>query len=489
MSFCQRIGEYGLTHTENGAITHASTGSALVDFFFHAPAMRNEQDIDRIVNLFNRAFEKNPQDALRTLFYLRDIRGGQGERRVFRTILAANSNMEFKTWLLHNLELIPEYGRWDDLVPLILHNMYAEKVVEIIKKQLVLDLVNCHANKPVSLLAKWLPSENASSRFSHVLGKMLCPLLGYTPKQYRKVLTKLRHAIKIVENNLRTKDYASIDYSTVPSKAMLKYRKAFTRNDSIRYQEYIDAVNNGKAKINTSTLYPYEIYKKMSIDGYSPELDGDFPELETMWNNLPDYVDNISGLVVADTSGSMEGMPMAVSVSLAVYIAERNKNEAFKDYFISFSKKPILHKIEGKTIGERLNSVELGDIANTDLQAVFNLVLDRAIEFHVPQEEMPKVLLIISDMEFDKCVDNSSATNLENIHNRYQKAGYTMPTICFWNVNSRNNQAPATINDKGIILLSGCSPVCLSYALGGMSNIMDAVRRIIDSPRYQAIVA
>lgn len=487
MSFCQHIGEHGLTHTENGAITHASTGSALVDFFFHAPAMRNEQDINRIVDLFNRAFEKNPQDALRTLFYLRDIRGGQGERRVFRTILTANSNMEFKTWLLYNLELIPEYGRWDDLIPLILHNMYAEKVVKLIKMQLTLDLVNCHANKPVSLLAKWLPSENASSRFSHVLGKMLCPLLGYTPKQYRKVLTKLRHAIKIVENNLRTRDYASIDYSTVPSKAMLKYRKAFSRNDSFRYHEYLSKVNKGEAKINTSTLYPYEIYERLydSIDNAYE----DKPELETMWNNLPDYVDNISGLVVADTSGSMIGRPMAVSVSLAMYIAERNKNVAFKDYFISFSEKPKLHKIEGNTLRQRMQSVKLGDVANTNLQGVFDLVLDRAVSCHVPQEEMPKVLLIISDMEFDRCVRNDSATNLENIHNRYKKAGYTMPTICFWNVNSRNNQAPATVNDRGIILLSGCSPVCLSYALGGMDNMMDVIRRIIDSPRYQAIVA
>ena len=223
--------------------------------------------------------------------------------------------------------------------------------------------------------------------------------------------------------------------------------------------------------------------------------DNDTRTADTMWKNLPDYVENLQGLVVADTSGSMCGRPMEVSVSLAMYIAERNKNEAWKDYFISFSERPMFHKITGNTLAQRAKSVQLGDIANTNIQAVFDLILARALGAdglkRVPQEDMPKILLIISDMEFDSCArgnDGRHFTNFEMIQKKYRQAGYEMPTLVFWNVNSRNTQTPVTINDKGVVLISGCSPVVLKYALGSYTSVLEMVYNVTNSERYNSIV-
>ena len=187
----------------------------------------------------------------------------------------------------------------------------------------------------------------------------------------------------------------------------------------------------------------------------------------------------------------MHGRPMEVSVSLAMYIAERNKNEAWKDYFISFSERPKFHKITGNTLAQRARSVQLGDVANTNIQAVFDLILARATNSNVPQEDMPKILLIISDMEFDSCAcgnDGRHFTNFEMIQRKYKQAGYEMPTLVFWNVNSRNTQTPVTINDKGVVLISGCSPVVLKYALGSCTSVIDMVYNVTNSERYNGIV-
>lgn len=178
---------------------------------------------------------------------------------------------------------------------------------------------------------------------------------------------------------------------------------------------------------------------------------------------------------------------MDVSVSLAMYIAERNKNEAFKDYFISFSERPKFHKITGNTLFERCNSVQLGDVANTDIQKVFDLMLNRAKQYNVPVKDMPKFILIVSDMEFDDCADNSSLSNFENIRNKYKYANYPMPTLVFWNVNSRNNHTPVAINDRGVVLISGCSPVIMKYALTACNNVNDIITNIAESERYNKI--
>ena len=484
--FMKAMGDGNHTYTENGALTNKSTFNAIVDFFFHGAALRSRPN--EAVNLFQQAFDEDPTQALRILFYIRDIRGGQGERNIFRTVLRSiatsnSTNAErIQTWLGKNIHLIPVYGRWDDLF-VFMGTTLESNVIALIRETLYHDTMNTHP----TLLAKWLPSENTSSEKTRKLANHIRQKLGMTSRQYRKVLSSLRRTIKIIETNLTNKDY-TFDYAQVPSKASLRYRKAFARNDNARYSAYLEAVNKGEKKINTSTLYPYDLLHTLWYDN-------DTRTVDTMWKNLPDYVENLQGLVVADTSGSMCGRPMEVSVSLAMYIAERNKNEAWKDYFISFSERPMFHKITGNTLAQRAKSVQLGDVANTNIQAVFNLILARALGAdglkRVPQEDMPKILLIISDMEFDFCARGNNGrhfTNFEMIQRKYRQAGYEMPTLVFWNVNSRNTQTPVTINDKGVVLISGCSPVVLKYALGQTTTPMQMVYNVTNSERYNSIV-
>lgn len=488
MNFVNAMGHTGMTYTENGAITPTNTGSSIIDFFFHSAAMR-EANVNRITDMWDKAFKEDPQTALRILFYVRDVRGGQGERRVFRIIVKHMlSNKNTLEWLCDNAKLIPEYGRWDDLIYLTYEgkNTPFEKIgLKIIDNQLYNDYQFIGTSE-VSLLGKWMPSENASNSNTKEMAKYFIRKLKLTSRDYRKVLSTIRNHLRIVETNLTKKDYESIDYSTVPSKANLKYRKAFLRNDSKRYTEYLDKVNKGETKINASTLYPYEIVSKFTY-WFTPSKE-EAETLNTLWNNLPDYVDNLNGIVVADTSGSMMGRPLDVSVSLAMYIAERNKNKAFKDYFISFSSRPKFHKISGNNLSERCNSVQLGDVTNTNIQAVFELMLNRAKEYNVSVEDMPKFILIVSDMEFDEASSNSSLSNFENIRRQYQIAGYPMPTLVFWNVNSRNNHTPVTINDRGVVLVSGCSPVIMKYALTACTNLMDIVKNVTNSDRYNTII-
>ena len=241
--------------------------------------------------------------------------------------------------------------------------------------------------------------------------------------------------------------------------------------------------------MNAGTLYPYEIINKLNMNSWynSRVSNEEINILDAAWKSLPDYVGNINGLVVADTSGSMLGRPMDVSISLAMYVAERNKNEAFKDYFISFSSVPTFHHIEGNNIYERARSVALGDVASTNIQAVFDLILTRAKMYNVPQHEMPEVLYIVSDMEFDMATYNNSVSNFELIRAKYAQSGYKMPKLVFWNVNSRNSHTPVTINDRGVYLISGCSPVILKYAMNLSGSITDLIDSVIDNERYSMI--
>jgi hypothetical protein len=471
-----------VTYTENNALTLASSGSKIVDWFFHGAAMRKEAmsscTNERIINMFVKAFEADPTTALRILFYIRDCRGGQGERQVFRNVLYWLADNQHE-WLRDNLALIPEYGRWDDLFVLF-HTKVHESVFTFIRNRINNDLVNLRYSRPVSLLAKWMPSENTSSKDTRKDALMLIKEFGITPRSYRKMLSQLRKHIDIVESHLSQKTYEGITYQNVPSKASMIYKNAFSKHDNSRYAKYLAKVEDGKLKINTSVLYPYELIERISRR--------EDKTIELMWKNLPDYVPNICGLVVADTSGSMAGRPMSISISLAMYIAERNKNEAWKDVFISFSGKPKFHRITGKNLYERYKSVKLGNVANTNIQAVFDLILERANREGVSKEDMPKFILIISDMEFDQACTNNSKTNFEEIKDKYAKYNYPMPSLIFWNVNSRNNQSPVKFDETGTVLLSGCSPTVFKYALGTAKSPIDTVYNVTNSDRYKNII-
>ncbi len=473
--------ELNTTVTENGAKAYASTLNSCVDLFGKIAACRN--DVNQAQKLFARAFKKDPETATRILFWARDIRGGQGERTVFRNLFKylVEENGEIGAKLV---SLVPEYGRWDDL--LILENTSAwETVLEAIQAQLNLDRISYKAGGKVSLLAKWLPSINASSKDSKRLGRKIATHLGLSEKDYRKILSNLRTQIRIVEQAMCAKEWSGIDYSKLPSRAAFMYRKAFQKQDGERYAQYLSAVEKGEAKINAATLYPYDIVDQYLNKGVSNDK-----TIDLQWEALPNYMEDkeFNGLVVADVSGSMYGMPMAVSISLAMYIAERNTSPVWKNKFITFSSNPALQDIVGKTIGKRIDNLSHADWGyNTDLMKVFKTILSAAEKNSVSPEDMPQKLIIVSDMQFDQACSSNKRSNFEQIQKLYRKSGYEIPQVVFWNVNSYGN-VPMTVHDTGTCLVSGCSPSILKSVLAGnIITPVDVMRDTVYSDRYAPI--
>ncbi|MCD8179904.1 MAG: DUF2828 family protein [Firmicutes bacterium] len=482
--------EANTAFTENGAVTYETSGSDCLDLFASVGAIRRESDSE-IISRFIRAYAENKDTALKILFFARDIRGGLGERRVFRVIINWLAENEPKV-LVKNLRYIAEYGRFDDLLPLIGTRCESEAMAYI-RKQLDADLAASESGGDVSLLAKWLPSVNTSNRNAVKAGKKIARALGMNDAAYRKALVKLRGRIKIIENNLREKDY-TFDYAKQPSKAMLKYRAAFYRNDKERYCEFLNSVENGTEKINTSALAPYEIIAPCFQEyGDNALSEQDIRSMDIMWRNLKDFGNDENALAVIDGSGSMyryeNPIPEAVALSLGIYYAERNKG-AFKNHFITFSEKPRLVEIKGDNIAEKVRyCMQFNEVANTDILNVFKLILNAALKNNVPQSEMPATLYIVSDMEFDCCADNAEVSNFEYAKGLYEENGYTLPKIVFWNVACRNRHQPVTKNEQGAVLVSGCTPRLFEMTAGGNTNPYQMMMEVVSSKRYEPISA
>lgn len=338
----------------------------------------------------------------------------------------------------------------------------------------------------LSLISKWLPSINASSKDSKRLGRAIASYLDLSEREYRKVLSTLRTQIKIVEQAMCSKEWSAIDYSKVPSRAAFMYRKAFAKQDATRYAEYLSAVEKGEAKINAATLYPYDIVNEYLYKGARNDK-----TIDLQWEALPNYMEGetFNGLVVADVSGSMYGMPMAVSISLAMYIAERNTSPVWKDKFLTFSAQPELQTIVGSTVGKRIGNLSRAAWQmNTDLMAVFKTVLSAAESNNVAPEDMPQKLIIVSDMQFDVCCKSNKRTNFEQIQKLYRKAGYEMPQLVFWNVNAIGGNVPITSHDTGTALVSGCSPSILKSVLGDkIITPVDVMNDAVYTYRYAQI--
>ena len=475
--------ESNKTLTENFALTYKSTGSDCVDLFATAGALRNS-DTNEIQTRFMRAFAENKDMAVKIAFYARDVRGGLGERKTFRAILEWLYENSPST-IAKNISLIPEYGRYDDLLTLL----DTESVMNFIKSQLDEDI----KSENPSLLAKWLPSINASDKNTRIKAMKIAKFLGMNYKTYRQTLSKLREKIKILENNLREKDY-TFDYSKQPSKAMFKYRKAFIRNDGERYSEFLENVSQGKIKLNTETLAPYEII--LPIVSWQPKnfSDAERNSLDVTWNAQKDFTNGENALAVVDGSGSMyriDGIlsPIAVAISLGIYFAERNSGK-FKNHFITFSENPQLIEIKGSDIVEKVNYCRRFDeIANTDIQKVFELILNTAVKHNLPQKELPETLYIISDMEFDYCVDNAEITNFDYAKKLFSENGYELPKIVFWNVDSRHRQQPVRQNEQGVILVSGTSPRIFEMLTNGKITPEEYMLSVLNSERYKNITA
>ena len=490
--------ESNKTFTENGAATLKTTQSDCLDLFATIGAIRRESD-EEIIARFMRAFAEDKDIAMKLLFFARDIRGGLGERKVFRVCLKWLSYNAPET-VRKNLSYISEYGRFDDL--LVLFDTPVEKdMLELIREQLRKDIYAMNNNEEVSLLGKWLPSVNASNANTIKAAKKIARFLQMDDKGYRKMLTKLRAYIRIIENNLREKDY-TFDYEKQPSKAMFKYRGAFARNDAERYNNFLNRVSSGEAKLNASTLAPYEIVEPCLNEYWSrlPFMknltEEEKKSLNATWETLPDFGSEANALAIIDTSGSMycdaKPLPAAVALSLGIYFAEHNTG-AFKNHFIEFSREPELIEIKGETFADKLQYIcSFNKVADTNIEAVFDLVLSAAVNNSVPQFELPEKLIIISDMEFNACVKNAGTTNFNNAKAKFEMAGYKLPEVVFWNVASRNRQQPVTKNEQGVALVSGCTPRLFSQVVDGSLAAMTPYEFMLDvlgSERYEKIAA
>lgn len=467
--------ESSLSTTMNGAVAYTTTGSDCLNLFSTIGTMRGWTD-EAIIAQWDKAWAEDELTALKILFYARDIRGGLGERRVFRVILNRLAEV-CPGCVLYNLEAIPYYGRYDDVLPLLLNNNLRKSVSDFLRNEISCDWALC---------AKWLPSINTSSKNTRRLAKELARSWGMSDKEYRKLLSEKRKNIGIIEHNLVNRDY-TFDYSKQPSKAMFKYRKAFMRNDEERYCAYLDSVIEGKEKINTKTLMPYEITNAAFLSLNKDEI----KTLDVMWNNLPDYTNGDNALVVMDGSGSMtwgsSPYPIDIASSLAIYFADKNKGY-FHNHFMTFSYRPKLIEIKGKDIHEKVCYCRSYDeCANTNLENTFKVLLDAAVKNNVPQEELPKTLYIISDMEFDEAALNPNKTIFQSAKKMFNEAGYELPTIVFWRVSTIGNTVPVREDERGVVLVSGCSATLFKQVITNDMNPYEFMRKVLYSDRYRMV--
>ena len=480
------------TFTENGAVTHSTTKSDLLDMFAMGAAMRRRSDADCIL-MFRKAFAENPAYALKCLFYIRDIRGGQGERRFFRVCMKdlATYNTDAAK---RNLEYIPVYGRWDDLYIFEGTNLEND-AFEFMKNQLALD-VEC---KTPSLLAKWLKSENTSSKESRRLGNKTRIAFKMNHKQYRKVLAILRERINIVERLMSANKWDLIEFDKLPSKAGMIYKNAFARHDIERMknekvQTYADFAKDETKKVNAKTLYPYECVEE-AIKNFRTDLNYTNRLMTNKyWNNLEDYFKGASfnGLAVVDTSASMRGTPLNVAISLGLYCAEK-ANGPFAGHYVSFSSRPQLIKTEGVDFVDKVERIWKTNLCeNTNIEATFDLLLNTAIKNKCSQDDLPKNLIIISDMEFDyarrsdwRISATSQETLMEGIARKWAAAGYTMPHLIYWNVDARQNNIPMLGNGP-ISFVSGFSPSIFETIMSGKTGY-DLMMAKLNSERYSVI--
>ncbi|UUV46684.1 DUF2828 family protein [Bacillus phage vB_BanS-Thrax4] len=471
--------EFNKTTTENGAVAYKSTKSDVLDLFSQGGAMRQRSEAD-IKAIVSKAFGENQLLTLKAIFYLRDIEQGQGERRFFRLAMQ-HLALHHKEALRSNLELVPMFGRWDDLWVLLETDLKAD-VLAFVKRQLVADK---QTDRP-SLLAKWMPSENASSYKTKKYAKLMREHFGVKPKQYRKLLSELRAKLNLVETKLSEKRYGDIQYDKLPSRAGMVYRGAFFRNDEERYRGFLDSLSKGEVKVNAKTLYPNDIVGKILHRYVSPQ---DIKLFEGQWENLPNFIGDKTdnALVMADVSESMNGTPMEVSIALAMYIAERNKG-IYHNHFLTFTDRPSFVEIKGSDIVEKVRNINARKGYSTNIQLALQKVLDVAIENKVSNDDVVKKLYIISDMQFDEyCIKGNSVDIFNKMRERFEEAGYDFPNIVFWNVRAVGN-TPMTMNAQGVQLVSGYSPSILQNLLDSNGKTpYEFMLEVLETERYAKI--
>lgn len=521
--------------TNNGASAYSTTCSACLDFF--GSICRSEKKFTpeiriKLDKLLPQMWNENPLYMLKLIFYKRDCREGAGEKAIFyhcyNWLFSNHPDVAYK-----NLIYIPFYGYWKDLLNLLVNSDEGQdtkdkrksEIAKIFAQQLKVDKIlyeNCsksvekhlenimeekknydndNPNKidiqklekdnknSISLCAKWAPSTGMSFDKQFQICKLIANELGYNKdwqKQYRKHLSSLRSYLDITEKYMCAKLWNLIKLDKVPSLCMMKHKKAFQKNMPKEYQEWLDRLKSGKGKVNAKQLMLHELVDNKNL---ADEL------TQHQWNTLREHIrtkGSLKGIIpIADTSGSMEGIPMLVSISMAIMISELAE-EPFKDLMITFSSNPEFFKftsnasLKQKVLEiRRSNSIGL----NTDIIKTFNTILSRCVNFKVKQENMPKKVLIITDGQFDEQTRNNDKTCFQNIKKMYQDAGYEVPILVLWNVNGSVTNVPVTKHETGTILISGWSPNLLKSIIEStdLPTPMEVMLQVINNERYDRL--
>lgn len=489
---------YNVSITENGAIGYRTTGKKLMDINFQISSLRNMRD-DEIIKKFIDAFYEDKMLAVLWLFYASDVRDGIGERRLFRVCLKylGVNHPEIAKAVI---TLIPEYSRWDNMLCL-LDTKLVDEVIDVIKQQLTEDMQNCAMNKPISLCAKWMPSCNASSKETVRLARIIVAKMGISERNYRKMLSRLRNHLKIVETYMSKKEWGAIDYATVPSRANLIYNGAFLRNDEERRRAYLASLEKGETKINAGVLFPHDIVSRYTTCDWRRQLNKYDATLEELWKALPDLVQgNGNTICVADGSGSMTSkiggtsvMALDVANALAIYFAERSSGQ-FKDKYITFSSNPKLVDFsKAKSLREKIEiAFRHNEVADTNIEKVFQLILDTAVRHNMSQDDIPANILILSDMEFNSCATCNyghrlNQTLFDKIAKDFAAHGYKLPRLVFWNIMSRTGTIPVKENDLGVALVSGFSPNIVKMVMSNSTDPFECLLEQLNAERYQPV--
>lgn len=493
------------TTTTNGMPMRKSSADYVVDLFFSIGSMRQQSPEEKI-SAFEKAFADNEDLATRVLLWSRDVRGGAGERDTFRTIVSHLCTFNYPL-AERILVKIPELGRWDDVF--VFFGTPAEsKALELIadalsnedalcakwlprhknfKKKIKKVTEACDSTKDIEFAAKRVNAHN--ERVNKIRN-----YLGLSFKDYRKLLSRLSST---VEQQMCAKEWDKINYSHVPSIASKLYRKAFNRHDMERYQQYLNDLTTGtnpEVKVNAEAIFPHDVLSPLIPRNWSQIGNATTQErqlAEAQWTALPDYMNDTRVLPMVDSSGSMNRpvsdgscTAMQVAYSLGMYISDKNKG-SFKDLIMTFSNRPALMKLKGDLTSKITQLKQAPWGMNTNIESAFNRVLETGINNNIPQEEMPEVIMILSDMQFDECVINPNDTILQNIKRQYREAGYTVPNIVFWNIYT-SKTTPVKSTKDGTALVSGYSPAILSSILTSMDDFtpVGIMMKAISNERY-----
>lgn len=510
-----------IAYTENGMSGYQSTNNPYLDFLYKVSSFRGKDDLeltrtceDFLDSIIGYKSDKEyVKYLLKFILYIRDPRNGLGERTLGRELITLlfnnyyfNNKKDVFIWTINNL---CTYGRWDDLIDLFFRINWAAfgaeedewgysngwQIINCLKQTLENDLKNMENNAPITLLAKWMPSINTSSATARHDARYFARHFKWSEKEYRQNLSKLRKYLKVTERKMSLQEWETIDYEKVPSLANLRYKDAFLKHDKERREEYLSKLAKGEAKINSSVNFPHDVVHKYisSKEWWNFSLQKYDEALEQLWKNLKEIPGLKDTLVVRDDSGSMTSYigrtgvtALEVATALGIYCAE-HCSDAYKNKIISFSKNPKYLDFSKQTsLHDKLDYLyKYSEVANTNIRKVFQLILKTATDNNLTQEDLPKQILIISDMEFDEGID-FVGNPIEESQKEFEKYGYKVPKLIFWNVNSRTNTVPIKTNELGVYLLSGFSPNVLNILEDGLDNQFEALIKELDK-KYKEV--